>query len=479
MNQSPFRSLRLAAAAGLGLVYVLGSPLVIAAGFPLDEARGGIPTLAPLLEKATPAIVNIATSTTVRATQNPLAQDPFFRQFFGNQDQPATRQVQAAGSGVIVDAAKGYIVTNNHVIAGADKITVTLKDGRQLEAKLVGTDDQTDIALVQVQDRIGLTAIALGDSAGLKVGDFVIAVGNPFGLGQTVTSGIISALGRGGLNIEGYEDFIQTDASINPGNSGGALLDLRGQVIGINTAIIGPAGGNVGIGFAVPIAMVKSVVDQLAEFGQVKRGRLGVEIADATPEVTKAMGLSVTQGAVITRVEADSPADKAGIKAGDVITRFQGADVRDSRDLRNRVGLVRLGQAVNLTFVRGAKATDARLQLAEIHQAAATPPGPQGRGGPPAPAPATAGIPAMAGSVLSDVDPARPAQGQKQGVVVTSVDANSAAYRNGIRAGDVIVGINNRSVSTVSEFQKAAGQISGTMALAVVRDGRNQIVLVR
>jgi Do/DeqQ family serine protease len=286
-----------------------------------------------------------------------LLQDPFFRRFFDIPEGPVQREVQSAGSGVIVDARAGYVITNNHVIENADEIVVTLKDKRQLDAKLVGTDPDTDIAVLQIEVR-NLIGVPLGNSDRLEVGDFVVAIGNPFGLGQTVTSGIVSALGRSGLGIESYENFIQTDASINPGNSGGALIDLRGELIGINTAIVGPSGGNVGIGFAVPINMAKAVMEQLIAHGEVQRGRVGLQVQDLTPDIAEALRLTANGGAVVGRVEAGSPARRAGLQAGDVIIAIDGVPVENSADLRNRVGLTPIGEAIRLTIVRsGAERT--------------------------------------------------------------------------------------------------------------------------
>jgi Do/DeqQ family serine protease len=313
---------------------------------------GPLPSLAPLVREVTPAVVNVAVESRQSVESNPLFRDPQFRKFFNIPDQPTERRVMAAGSGVIIDAKNGYVMTNNHVVDKADKIVITLKDGRSFTGKLVGTDPGTDIAVVKIPAE-DLVALPLGDSGKLEVGDYVVAVGNPFGLGQTVTSGIISALGRSGLKIEGYEDFIQTDASINPGNSGGALVNLRGELVGINTAILAPSGGNVGIGFAVPIRMAHVVADQLIAYGKVQRGRVGVQIQDVTPDIANAMGLDKVGGALIARVEPDSPADKAGLKQGDNVTAVDGERVRNSADLRNHVGLLRVGQKVELTYRRG------------------------------------------------------------------------------------------------------------------------------
>ena len=327
------------------------APRSAAAQLPGVMERAGLPSLAPLLERATPAVVNIAVLSGAPVEQNPLMQDPFFRRFF---DLPPTQNVPpriSAGSGVIVDAGKGYVLTNNHVIKNAKEILVTLTDRRRFKAKLIGADPETDIALLSI-DADRLTQITIGDSDQLAVGDFVVAIGNPFGLGQTVTSGIISALGRSGLNIEGYEDFIQTDASINPGNSGGALISLRGELIGINTAILAPGGGNIGIGFAVPSAMAQRVMTQLIRFGEVRRGLLGVSVQDVTPEIAEAMGLARGAGALVAAVAPGSPAAEVGIRAGDLVVEIDGRAIETATDLRNQVGLVPVGQAMRMTLVR-------------------------------------------------------------------------------------------------------------------------------
>mgnify|MGYP006273051039 CR=1 FL=1 len=337
-------------AGAIGILFVLASPLVAgAAGLPIDEARGGIPTLAPILEQSAPGVVNIAVSGTAQVrTRNGEAT--------GQQ-----RRVQGAGSGVIVDAANGYVLTNHHVIENATTITVTLSDGRALEAKLVGSDQATDIAVLKIPSE-HLTAVPFGEPDKMKVGDFVIAIGNPFGLGQTVTSGIVSALGRGGLNIEGYEDFIQTDASINPGNSGGALIDLRGRLIGINSAILGPSGGNVGIGFAVPVDMARAVMDQLVKYGDIKRGILGVELGEIPVDQVAKIG---SPGALIRSIVAGSAAEKAGLTANDIVVGFNGAGIRSANDLRNKVGLVRVGNTVTLSLLRNGRAQTIEMKVGD------------------------------------------------------------------------------------------------------------------
>ena len=323
----------------LAFAAVLGLATPVAAGVPIIGPDGQMPSLAPLLKSVTPSVVNIAV-------------------MGKNSDEP-----EVAGSGVIVDAKAGYVLTNHHVIAHADRIVVTLKDDRKFDATLVGSDPDTDIALLKIAAQ-NLTALPLGDADHLEVGDYVLAIGNPFGLGQAVTSGIVSALGRTGLGLESYENFIQTDASINPGNSGGALINLRGELIGINTAIFTPGGGNVGVGFAVPINMAESVMKQLVANGEVHRGRLGVQVKDLTPELAESMGVAARQGAVVDFVDVLSPAQRAGLALGDIILAVDGNPVRGAADLRNRVGLTPVGHKIQLSLLRNkaAKTLDVTIE---------------------------------------------------------------------------------------------------------------------
>jgi len=340
------------------------------AAAPIPEVGGApVPSLAPMLSRITPGVVNIAVRGRVRE-QNPLLQDPFFRRFFDlpQRQQSQERETQATGSGVIVDAAQGYILTNGHVVENATRIEVTTKDNRRFTARLIGTDTDTDVAVLQIPAN-NLTAVPLGDSDRLQVGDFVLAIGNPFGLGQTVTSGIVSALGRSGLGIEGYEDFIQTDASINPGNSGGPLVNLYGQCVGINTAILAPGGGNIGIGFAVPINMARRVMDQLIRYGEVKRGRIGVAIQDLTPDIAQAMNTQHTTGAVIARVEPGSPAERAGLHSGDLVVAVNGVPVSSGTQLRNMIGLSRIGDQVDLTVDRNGAEQKVAVRVAQASAA--------------------------------------------------------------------------------------------------------------
>jgi Do/DeqQ family serine protease len=357
---------------------VLGSAVPTFAAGVIPEINGAaVPSLAPMLARITPGVVNIAVKGKVRE-ENPLLQDPFFRRFFNlpQQRQFEERETQATGSGVIVDAARGYVLSNAHVVENATTIEVTTKDNRRFPAKLIGRDAETDVAVLQIATQ-NLTAVPMGDSDRLQVGDFVLAIGNPFGLGQTVTSGIVSALGRSGLGIEGYEDFIQTDASINPGNSGGPLVNLNGQVVGINTAILAPGGGNIGIGFAVPISMARRVMEELIRSGEVKRGRIGVEIQDLTPDIAQAMNTQHTTGAIIRRVEQGSPADRAGLRSGDLVVAVNGTPVRSGTQLRNMIGLSRIGDEVTLTVARrggGDQALAVRIEQASTAAAAAARP---------------------------------------------------------------------------------------------------------
>jgi serine protease DegQ len=427
------------------------------------------PTLAPLVEKVAPAVVNISVLSRSPAQDNPLLRDPFFRRFFDLPDLEKIPPQMSAGSGVIVDASKGYVITNHHVVDKATEIVVTLRDRRQFKAKLIGSDSATDIALVQIEaDR--LTQLPLADSDKVRVGDYALAIGNPFGLGQTVTMGIVSALGRSGINAEGYEDFIQTDASINPGNSGGALVSLNGELIGINTAIIAPSGGNVGIGFAVSSNMTRSVMEQLIRYGEVQRGRLGFVVQDLTPDIAKAMGIAASsQGAVVVQVEPGSAADKGGIKAGDVVTALAGRTVRGASDLRNRIGLTRVGEDVELTVLRNG--AERRLR-ARVERSLASPQ-------------TTAlqtdkgtVIPRLRGAVVRDIAPGMPMHGKVQGIVVTEVEAGSPAAARGLRAGDVIVAVNRKPVRNVAEFQAALNEAGRVAALDVVRGDTSLFIII-
>ena len=451
--------------AWLPAIFIIGMTLMPSArqamaAMPVMDGRNGIPTLAPLLQEVTPAVVNISIQTRSAIEDNPLFRDPFFRRFFELPDQ-ADRSERSAGSGVIIDAANGYVVTNFHVIKDAQRVTVTLKDRRQFQAKLVGTDPGTDIALLKI-DAKKLQALRLGNSDLLNVGDFVVAIGNPFGLGQTVTSGIVSALGRSGLDIEGYEDFIQTDASINPGNSGGALINLKGELVGINTAIIGPSGANVGIGFAVPSAMVKAVFDQIVRFGEVRRGRLGASSEDITHDLAASLGLASTAGAIIATVESGSPAEKAGLKAGDVITAVNGKSVRNSMDLRNKVGLMPVGETVNLDLIRNGKPLATKVKIAKPLEV---------------PAAEAETVPQLAGASVANFKSESPRG--PEGVLVTKVDANSPAWAHGLRPGDLIVGVNRKKVRLVQEFLAAVQASHDHIILNLLRGDFRLTIIIR
>jgi serine protease Do/serine protease DegQ len=424
--------------------------VAIAQPFP-DVTRSPMPTLAPLISQVTPAVVNISIKSRSATDDNPLLRDPFFRRFFNVPDRPP--QEMAAGSGVIVDARQGIVITNHHVIKNAAEVIVTLKDRRQYPAKLVGTDPATDIAVLKI-DAPNLAALKLGDSDQLSVGDFVVAIGNPFGLGQTVTSGIVSALGRSGLNIEGYEDFIQTDASINPGNSGGALINLRGELIGINTAIIGPTGGNVGIGFAVPVNMARSVMSQIVRFGEVRRGRLGIDIEDLTPDAAAKLKMQTAEGAVIGNVQAESPAEKAGLRRGDVVLAFNGRPVRSGPDLRNRLGLTPVGEDIELSVLRGGQQVSIKARIAA----------PQG--------PATVDgqiVPQLAGLKIANIDRSNPQSTRVEGVLVVGVETGSVAAGYGLRPGDVIAAINRQRVRNINEFLAAMRNVERAFQMTIVR----------
>jgi serine protease Do/serine protease DegQ len=384
-------------------------------------------------------VVNIATRGTIKeraGQRNPLLDDPFFRRFFDTppDSKPRERQFQSAGSGVIVDAKNGYIITNNHVVENASEITITLLDNRSFSAKVIGTDEGADIAVLQAKEP-NLVAMALGDSAKLEVGDFVVAVGNPFGLQHTVTAGIVSALGRSGINPEGYEDFIQTDASINPGNSGGALVNLRGELVGINSAILSGSGGNIGIGFAIPVNMVKGVMDQLIKYGQVKRGILGVNIYNVTPEIAKEFGLADSSGALVAGVAQGSSAERAGIKTGDIITSINGSPMHSTGELRNAIGMLRVGDKVDIGLLRDGKTLKVTALVSERADAET--------------ANAAEINPGLEGVELIDAP-------QAGGVTVRSVQEGSPAAQAGLRANDLIVGVGRTPISNTKTFRAAA-----------------------
>src|SRR6478672_2126399 len=444
------------ASVALSLIIALAAAPLPAA-LPPVIGETALPTLAPMIKKVSPAVVNIATRGTIRerGQQNPLLDDPFFRRFFDVPPDtgPRERPFQSAGSGVIFDAKAGYILTNAHVVENATEITVTLQDGRDVKAEVLGSDAPSDVAVLKVKPE-GLSQIALGDSAKVEVGDFVVAIGNPFGLQHTVTSGIISGLSRSGINPDGYEDFIQTDASINPGNSGGALVNLRGELIGINTAILSRSGGNIGIGFAIPVNMAHSVMDQLIKYGSVKRGLLGVSMYTVTPDISQSLGLANAQGALVSQVVDGSPAAKAGIRTGDVITSVNGQPVKSNSELRNSIGLRRVGDKVDIGLVRDGKPLKVTAVIADTATEA--------------PGGAASIHKSFEGATLSDAPEAG-------GALVRSVESGSAAAQAGLRAEDVIVGANRGRVGSVRELRERA---KGAAVLVLeVRRG-NTVLLV-
>ena len=429
------------------------------AAFPFSSLKEEVPSLAPMVEQVTPAVVNISVkgSKEVKAGVDP------FQYFFGNRrgGAPRTqeRPFQSLGSGVIVDKDKGYVVTNYHVINDADEITVTLKDGRKFEAKKLGGDEQSDIAVLKI-DPDDLTEIALADSDKTRVGDFVVAIGNPFGLGQTVTSGIVSAKGRSGLMRGGLEDFIQTDAAINSGNSGGALLNLKGQLVGINTAIIAPGGGNVGIGFAIPSTMMSNLVDQIVEFGEVKRGVLGITGNDLDSDTAEALGVDVAQGAFVRQVLEDSSAEKGGLKSGDVITHVDGVKIKSFSELRSKVGSKGAGKEINLSVNRDGKKLKLEVTLGSADQ----------------PSVAADNLhPSLKGAEFTKGQTSK----GDQGIEVAEVEERSPAAMLGLEQGDIIVAVNRQRVETVSELRDKLSEAKGVMALNVIRGNSSLYILIR
>ncbi|NQY34014.1 MAG: Do family serine endopeptidase [Alteromonadaceae bacterium] len=425
------------------------------ANMPLEVNGQTMPSLAPMLEGVTPAVVLIS----VKGTHETQQQVPnAFKFFFGNprQNPSQERQFRGLGSGVIIDAKEGYVVTNNHVIDNATEILITLKDGRQIEAKKIGSDESSDIALLQI-DSDDLQEIKLSNSDNLRVGDFAIAIGSPFGLGQTVTSGIVSALGRTGLNLENYEDFIQTDAAINSGNSGGALVNLRGELIGINTAILGPNGGNVGIGFAIPSNMVRNLVDQIIEFGEVRRGVLGVSGHSVNSEIAKAMELGTNQGGFIEQISPNSAAAEAGIKAGDVITKVNGQLVKSFSELRGKIYSIGAGKTVEITVISEGEEKTFKVTLKKSETANVEP---------------SSIHPIFEGAELEN-------NSTGQGIDINSVAKNSPAAMFGLRADDVITGVNRQRISNVAELRSFLKNHKGIFALNINRNGSNLFMMVR
>jgi len=444
------------------ILLLLGPMQSNGAGLPLALDGETLPSLAPMLEDVLPSVVNISTEGRVSAGSSPFQSDPFFERFFNMMpdSQPRQRRTQSLGSGVIIDSESGYVVTNHHVIENADQIRVRLDDGRSFEAKVVGADPEADVAVIQIPAQ-GLKAIKLGDSDSLRVGDFVVAIGNPFGLSQTATSGIVSALGRSGLGIEGYEDFIQTDASINQGNSGGALVNLRGELIGVNTAILARGGGNVGIGFAIPVNMVVSLTAQIIEFGEVRRGRLGVHIQDLTPELAEAFGVEAGSGALISKVMPDSAAKAADLREGDVITMVNGRAIKGATELRNVIGLARADEEIELTYIRDRKSFNKKIRIRAVVAES-------GRG--------IQISESFEGARLEDVDDSSSQNGQP-GIRVVEVTSGSAAWQAGLRSGDIILSVNRQWVFSLEDLvQIVNGRTSGL--LLNIQRGESALFLV-
>lgn len=424
-----------------------------------------LPSLAPMLRNITPAVVNISTSTRAQVRENPLMNDPFFRWFFESpRRHQRKRESQSLGSGVIVDAKRGYVLTNHHVIEEAEEIKVTLKNGRSHTAKLLGQDPETDIAVLQIPPKeiqgAKLQDVRIANSDKLEVGDFVVAIGSPFGLNQTVTSGIVSALGRSGLGIEGYENFIQTDASINPGNSGGPLVNLRGELVGINTAILAPSGGNVGIGFAIPSNMAQAIMRQIVEHGGVNRGIFGVTVQNLTPDLAQAMGLQQFTGAMINEIKPKSPAEKAGLRVGDVVSKINRREVLNATDLHTQLGLTRIGDKVTLEVYRDGQRKQLTARIADPF--ANFTPGKQ--------------INRILQGALFDEVLDNSSYGKNRGIIVGKVEPESNAARIGLRNDDVIFEVNRQRIISLDELGEVVND-SGRVWHLQIRRGQRLVTL--
>ena len=436
------------------------------AALPISVDGQQLPSLAPMLEKITPAVVNIATrGQTKRRIELPIPNNPFFQRFFDLPSIERTQETQSLGSGVIVDAKKGYLLTNNHVIQDAFEITVTLPDGREMMAEIIGRDPETDIAVLRVQAK-NLTRIPFGDSSRLRVGDFVVAIGNPFGLGQTVTSGIVSALGRSGLGIESFEDFIQTDASINLGNSGGALVNLHGELVGINTAIFGSGGGggSIGIGFAIPINMVKDIMQQLIDHGEVRRGRLGAQGQDLTPQLAQAFDLKQFRGIIITQIESGSPAHTGGLQVGDVIISANGRKIRSSREMDNLVGLLRIGQSIELKLYRQGRLKKLEVVIQPIE------------------VPIVDGDrwnEKLVGAKIGEIRESSLQRGMVSYLQVVEVEQGSNAWDAGIREGDIFYSINKELIDNHEDALDVIESSKGSMILNIQRGERELYLMIK
>jgi serine protease DegQ len=443
-------ALLMAAAIGAFAMLAL-EPHVTQATLPVGLDGQPLQTLAPMLERVVPAVVNINSKTRVRV-RNPFMDDPFFRQFFGMQNAPRERIEQSLGSGVIIDAAKGYVLTNNHVVEGADDVSVTLHDNRTLPGRVIGSDPETDVAVLQIPAE-NLVALPLADSTQVRVGDFVAAVGNPFGLGQTVTHGIISALQRSGLRGVGYQNYIQTDAPINPGNSGGALVNLRGELVGINSAIYTPSGGNVGIGFAIPVNLASDAMRQLIASGHVQHGSLGLQVQTVTPEIARMLQTKVQQGAVVTEVSPKSPAEEAGIVPGDIIVGVDGKQINSDSDLYNVEGISKIGSPLELKLWREGKSMTVRAQLAAEQFSASDGGKLDVR---------------LTGAELAGAGERARREGLN-GVSVVRVAADSRAAKNNLRPGDLIVAVNQVEIGGFDDLKRLIAQHPRQQQLGIVR----------
>lgn len=418
-------------------------------------------SLAPILQNVLPAVVNIKAKIKITDFNQLLELQRQQNRGTISPDQPIPNTFTSVGSGVLVDAKNGLILTNAHVISNAQMVAITLSDGRHFTAKVIGEDKASDVAVLQIKAK-NLSAITMGDSTKLKVGDVVAAIGNPFGLSQTVTSGIVSALGRTTLGIENYENFIQTDAPINPGNSGGALVDTQGQLVGINTAILTPARGSIGIGFAIPISMARSVMSQLLAYGNVKRGVLGVGVQDVTPELANAFNLNSTKGAAITYVLPHSSAEGSGLQAGDIITSVNGNEVKTASDVINTVGFLRVNTKTNIEFLRNNKKMSANVQLTDPSQRKQI---------------TEKTDPFFNGVGLKNFSLSSPIHGNVQGILVVSVDEDTNAWNSDLRPGDVITSANQQKVVNITDLRTVAAKGSKTLLLNVLR-GAGAIFLV-
>lgn len=449
---------QLLSALALCVGFALPASFPVYAAMPSQvPGQAPLPTLAPMLEKVLPAVVSVKVEGTAQQSQR-IPEE--LKKYFGEDGTDQAQPFEGLGSGVVIDAAKGYVLTNNHVISEADKISVQMNDGREFEAKLIGGDDQSDIALLQLQNATNLTQIAVADSDKLRVGDFAVAVGNPFGLGQTATSGIISALGRSGLNLEGLENFIQTDASINRGNSGGALLNLNGELIGINTAILAPGGGSVGIGFAIPSNMARTLAQQLIDFGEVKRGLLGIKGMEMSADIAKAFNLNVQRGAFVSEVLPNSGSAKAGIKSGDVIVSLNDKPLSSFAELRSRIATTEPGTKVKLGLLREGKPMTVEVTLDKSTSSSAS---------------AEMIAPALQGATLSD---GQLKDGTK-GITLESVEKSSPAAQAGLHEEDVIIAVNRTRVQSIAEMRKVLENKPAVIALQIVRGNDTLYILLR